>query len=464
MNGIDAISLQTLLENAHIGVVIHRWDTSIVYANPTALKLLRLTHEQIIGRDLMDPQWRFIDDGNRVLHPNEFPVNKVKRFRSPVTNEVMGVLDSHRKKATWFLVNAYMDAANKLEDSFIIVTFNDITESKHIFSYENILQNSQDIVIVTEADDIDSPTGPKIIFVNAAFEKLTGYSAHEVIGETPRILQGKHTDLETLRRIRTALTEKKSIRENILNYSKTGHPYWLDMNIFPLTNRYGEITHFAAIERDITEQMYHADQLEKRNKDLKLLKDNLEQLVSQRTEELHTANQQLERLAFNDSLTNLPNRRSFNDHAAKQIFRAQRNQFFLLTGILDLDNFKTINDTYGHSAGDQVLISCAESIMQFFRQEDIYGRIGGEEFAFSIIIGNAADAQPICDRLLTCLREQTINIDTQLSISITASIGYSLATPDSDICFEDEMKRADLALYQAKNAGRDQAVMFFITE
>jgi diguanylate cyclase (GGDEF)-like protein/PAS domain S-box-containing protein len=464
MNGIDAISLQTLLENAHIGVVIHRWDTSIVYANPTALKLLRLTHEQIIGRDLMDPQWRFIDDGNRVLHPNEFPVNKVKRFRSPVTNEVMGVLDSHRKKATWFLVNAYMDAANKLEDSFIIVTFNDITESKHIFSYENILQNSQDIVIVTEADDIDSPTGPKIIFVNAAFEKLTGYSAHEVIGETPRILQGKHTDLETLRRIRTALTEKKSLRENILNYSKTGHPYWLDMNIFPLTNRYGEITHFAAIERDITEQMYHADQLEKRNKDLKLLKDNLEQLVSQRTEELHTANQQLERLAFNDSLTNLPNRRSFNDHAAKQIFRAQRNQFFLLTGILDLDNFKTINDTYGHSAGDQVLISCAESIMQFFRQEDIYGRIGGEEFAFSIIIGNAADAQPICDRLLTCLREQTINIDTQLSISITASIGYSLATPDSDICFEDEMKRADLALYQAKNAGRDQAVMFFVTE
>jgi diguanylate cyclase (GGDEF)-like protein/PAS domain S-box-containing protein len=464
MNGIDAISLQTLLENAHIGVVIHRWDTSIVYANPTALKLLRLTHEQIIGRDLMDPQWRFIDDGNRVLHPNEFPVNKVKRFRSPVTNEVMGVLDSHRKKATWFLVNAYMDAANKLEDSFIIVTFNDITESKHIFSYENILQNSQDIVIVTEADDIDSPTGPKIIFVNAAFEKLTGYSAHEVIGETPRILQGKHTDPETLRRIRTALTEKKSIRENILNYSKTGHPYWLDMNIFPLTNRYGEITHFAAIERDITEQMYHADQLEKRNKDLKLLKDNLEQLVSQRTEELHTANQQLERLAFNDSLTNLPNRRSFNDHAAKQIFRAQRNQFFLLTGILDLDNFKTINDTYGHSAGDQVLISCAESIMQFFRQEDIYGRIGGEEFAFSIIIGNAADAQPICDRLLTCLREQTINIDTQLSISITASIGYSLATPDSDICFEDEMKRADLALYQAKNAGRDQAVMFFVTE
>lgn len=464
MNGIDAISLQTLLENAHIGVVIHRWDTSIVYANPTALKLLRLTYEQIIGRDLADPQWRFIDDGNRVLHHTEFPANKVKRFRNPVTNEIMGVLDGNRKNATWFLVNAYMDEADKLEDSFIIVTFNDITDSKNLFSYENILQNSQDIVIVTEAGDIDSPTGPKIIYVNAAFEKLTGYSASDVIGETPRILQGKHTDPDTLARIRTALLEKKSIREKILNYGKTGHPYWLDMNIFPLTNRYGDITHYAAIERDITEQMYHAEQLEKRNKDLKLLKDNLEQLVSQRTDELRMANQQLERLAFNDSLTNLPNRRSFNDHAAKQIFRAQRNQFFLLTGILDLDNFKNINDTYGHSAGDQVLVSCAECIMQFFRQEDIYGRIGGEEFAFSIIIGNKSDAELICNRLLDSLREKKILLDCNQHISITASIGYSLASPNTEICFDEEMRRADQALYQAKNNGRNHAVAFLTAE
>ncbi len=210
--------------------------------------------------------------------------------------------------------------------------------------------------------------------------------------------------------------------------------------------------------------MYHAEQLEKRNKDLKLLKDNLEQLVSQRTDELRMANQQLERLAFNDSLTNLPNRRSFNDHAVKQIFRAQRHQFFLLTGILDLDNFKNINDTYGHSAGDQVLVSCAECIMQFFRQEDIYGRIGGEEFAFSIIIGNKSDAELICNRLLDSLREKKILLDCNQHISITASIGYSLASPNTEICFDEEMRRADQALYQAKNNGRNHAVAFLTAE
>jgi len=460
MNGIDGISLKSLLEHAHIGVVIHRWDSSIVYANPTALKLLRLSHEQIIGKDMMDPQWNFIDDGNRVLHHSEYPVNKVKRFKSPISNEIIGVIDSNRKGATWFLVNAYMDQADKLEDSFIIATFSDISESKNLFSHENILKNTQDIVIVTEAKDLDAPTGPKIIYVNTAFEKLTGYSAQEVIGETPRILQGKYTDQDTIQRIRTALLNKEPVREQLLNYSKTGHPYWLDINIMPLTNRYGEVTHFAAIQRDITEQIYHAEQLEKRNSDLKLLKENLEQLVSQRTDQLQLANQQLERLAYYDSLTNLPNRRSFNHHAAKQINRCQRTQSILLTGILDIDNFKDINDTHGHNTGDKVIVSCAECIMQFFRQEDVYGRIGGEEFAFSIIISDANNAQQICERLLASLREKSIAIDGENNIYFTVSIGYSLAEPNEDISFDEELNKADQAMYTAKKSGRNRAVLF----
>lgn len=102
--------------------------------------------------------------------------------------------------------------------------------------------------------------------------------------------------------------------------------------------------------------------------------------------------------------------------------------------------------------------------MQFFRQEDIYGRIGGEEFAFSIIIGNEHDAQLICDRLLSSLCEKNILLDNNQNISITASIGYSLAAPNSEICFDEETKRADQALYQAKKNGRNQAVVFFTTD
>lgn len=102
--------------------------------------------------------------------------------------------------------------------------------------------------------------------------------------------------------------------------------------------------------------------------------------------------------------------------------------------------------------------------MQFFRQEDIYGRIGGEEFAFSIIIGNPNDAELICNRLLASLREKNVPLDNHQYLTITASIGYSLASPNSEICFEEEMKRADQALYQAKNNGRNQAVEFVTEE
>jgi PAS domain S-box-containing protein len=104
-----------------------------------------------------------------------------------------------------------------------------------------------------------------------------------VIGDTPRILQGKATDLEELKKIKKALINKETVNTTILNYSKTGHPYWLNMSIFPLKNKYGDVTHFAALERDVTSEKYYAEQLESKNKTLKEIKENLEQIIHQKT-------------------------------------------------------------------------------------------------------------------------------------------------------------------------------------
>lgn len=122
------------------------------------------------------------------------------------------------------------------------------------FAFEDIIANANDIVIVTEADPLDDP-GPRIVYVNPAFTALTGYTPEEVLGRTPRILQGPDTDPDTLRRISAALHRHEPVREEILNYSKSGREYWLDMNIVPLVDADGGVRYFAAIERDLTERV-----------------------------------------------------------------------------------------------------------------------------------------------------------------------------------------------------------------
>ena len=120
-----------------------------------------------------------------------------------------------------------------------------------------------DIIIVTEARPIDAPEGPRIIFVNEAFERLTGYSAAEALGQTPRILQGPGTDPEELRRIRDALTHWRPIRSEVLNYTKDGTPFWIEMDIVPVGSESGWFTHWIAIERDITERRKVEERLRK---------------------------------------------------------------------------------------------------------------------------------------------------------------------------------------------------------
>lgn len=111
-----------------------------------------------------------------------------------------------------------------------------------------------DIIIVTEAEPIEGPDGPKILFVNEAFERLTGYTVAEAIGRTPRILQGPGTEPQELRRIKEALKSWKPIRSEILNYTKDGSPIWIEMDIVPVANESGWYTHWISIERDVTER------------------------------------------------------------------------------------------------------------------------------------------------------------------------------------------------------------------
>jgi PAS domain S-box-containing protein len=133
-------------------------------------------------------------------------------------------------------------------------------ESQREHFFEVALGRISDLVIITSADR-ESPTGPRIIYVNEAVTELTGYQPHEVVGQSPKIFQGPKTDRKTLDRIRSGLLSGMSIREELLNYRKDGSEYWIEISIDPILNDKNDITHFIAVQRNVTDSRTHAEEV-----------------------------------------------------------------------------------------------------------------------------------------------------------------------------------------------------------
>jgi diguanylate cyclase (GGDEF)-like protein/PAS domain S-box-containing protein len=292
---------------------------------------------------------------------------------------------------------------------------------KFDFSFQQIADAANDIIIVTKAYPLDPP-GPEIVYVNKAFTDLTGYSREEVLGKTPRLLQSSGTDAESKRAIKRALQKKRPVRVTIKNYAKSGREYWLDVSILPLRNGAGELTHFAAIERDVTEQ-----------KEL------------ERT---------LEKLSRTDPLTGLLNRRSFEEISAQEYsrFTRQGDEYSLL--MLDVDHFKSVNDNYGHNIGDLVLKMLAEGCVANLRAHDVVARWGGEEFCVLLPCTDRDTAVRIAEKLRQAISTHALKVNSS-EVAVTVSIGVSEVRA-SDLHHAEVLERADVALYDAKQSGRNR--------
>ena len=289
------------------------------------------------------------------------------------------------------------------------------------FDFSAIVQNAKDVVIVTKSDPIDEP-GPEIVYVNDAFTEVTGYSAEEVMGKTPRILQKDGTDREELARIREALEKREPVRATLKNFSKSGKEYWVDLSMLPLENHEGLVTHFASIQRDITEY-------KKLEQDLQIL-------------------------CRTDPLTTAANRRAFNETLSQEFSRFKRSQKQYALIMIDLDHFKTINDQHGHSVGDQVLIEVTERCRDNLRVHDIMARLGGEEFCILLPYTDSTQAEKVAERLRAMIEKKPIIVDG-LRLKVTISVGISLVSiHDED--GHQAMDRADQNLLNAKNSGRNQ--------
>ena len=270
---------------------------------------------------------------------------------------------------------------------------------------ETAVERANDVILITEAEPFHQP-GPSIVYVNPAFTQMTGYEAEEVLGKTPRILQGPGTDPAVAAEIRKRLLQWKPVQAEVLNYRKDGTPFWSELNIVPIADETGWYTHWVSIQRDVTARKAEQQRSEQ-------IHSELERRVRERTGALAAVNAVLEaeiaerkvlevereRLlaealerADVDSLTGLWNHRGFQKRLEAEADRAQRTGGRLVLAMIDVDNFKFFNDVYGHPIGDEVLCRVAQALRAGCRSYDTLARFGGDEFA---LLANLAETDGV---------------------------------------------------------------------
>ncbi|MGZ5575867.1 MAG: diguanylate cyclase [Methylobacter sp.] len=272
-------------------------------------------------------------------------------------------------------------------------------------------------VLITDKD-------ATVIWANTAFGRLTGYSPEEAVGNNPnQLTKSGMQNKEFYQDMWASLLAGQHWRGELINKRKDGSLYYEELSIASVKNGAGKITHFIGIKEDIT------------------VRKEMEA--------------QLQKLASTDPLTGLFNRRVFLERLEQERAKVARLPHYVVVVLmLDLDFFKRINDTYGHATGDEVLKVFAEIVRNNSRAIDVPARLGGEEFAILLIGADKNDAMTMAERL----REQVaaILIDHESGpVQVTVSIGAA-ALSAGDINAEVVLHRADAALYEAKDRGRNQ--------
>ncbi|MBT8083814.1 MAG: diguanylate cyclase [Woeseia sp.] len=294
------------------------------------------------------------------------------------------------------------------------------------------LEATRDGVVICDARLPDMP----LIFVNAAFERMTGYSREQILGQNCRFLQVDDHDQTGIEKIRQALKNQRDCLVTIRNYRQNGELFHNELSLSPVFGSDNQLTHYVGIQKDVTSRVAR------------------EILLRERGAELQVLNKQLQRLASIDPLTGLQNRRMFNLTLNREWRRAMRKQGVLSLYMIDIDKFKELNDSLGHAIGDACLRTFGAALTRVFcRATDYVVRFGGDEFVVLSVGISSAEAVAQGERVLRTVRDLEF---AGSDLNVTASIGLCTVTAHTDVNEQDLLAAADTALYRAKNAGRNR--------
>lgn len=284
-----------------------------------------------------------------------------------------------------------------------------------------LVENSIEGIVLTDANGV-------IQFVNEAFTQISGYSAEEAIGQTPRILKsGKH-DKNFYDKMWASLTEKGAWKGEIWNKRKNGDIYPQRLSIVSIADPSVQgKKYFASVISDLTQIKHDEEELRYR--------------------------------ADHDVLTNLPNRYLFQDRMTQAVNRARRNHAKFAVLFIDIDDFKKINDGLGHDAGDMVLREVSMRLVQCGRDVDTVSRVGGDEFTFILEGVDEDDIRIVASRIIERMRQPFYFYGRE--VYLTVSVGIAMY-PENGKSAAEIMKNADMAMYHVKGFGKNK--FFFFTQ
>jgi diguanylate cyclase (GGDEF)-like protein/PAS domain S-box-containing protein len=414
------MQLSTTLASLDEAFVTLDGEGRFTFVNPEGERLLGRPSNALLGR----PIWGELahngnGNGNGQLQKEIKDALQTGQFAEFET--------FHPAQKIWLWLRVYSFADG------LAVYLQDITERHNEQELLLLLQTSiarlNDVVLIAKATHDE--TWPPVVFANEAFLQQTGYSQAEVLGRTLELLQGPNTQNAELKRIQRAFHHARPLKTELIYYKKNGDPFWMDLDIVPVDYQNRGLTHWVAVGRDITARK--------------------------------AADEQIKHLAFYDPLTQLPNRQLLTNRLDALLSPKNEPKGVGALMFIDLDHFKVLNDTLGHSRGDMMLQQAALRLQGCVRRSDTVARLGGDEF---VVMLEELSADPETALQKTRVVAQKILATLSVPYDLnghkyhgTCSIGITQVGVLSQ-GIGDALKQADLAMYQAKAAGRNTMCFF----
>ncbi len=403
---------QEIFNQKAIGIGYISTDGEVLFVNEYINKLLGYESDELIGAKIDDITYaedKILSDLNRMKLYNDKSLNEVgfeKRYLhkngEPIWVHVALSLSRDEYGKEKYLIGFIKDIRERKEDE------------KQLLLSAAVFENTNEGIVISDKE-------MNIQAVNRAFSEIVGYSESEVLGKSALFLRSTFHNEKFYKDMWSSILKVGYWKGEMWSVRKNGQqfPQWL--NISTIKDAKGEIQNYIGVISDITT--------------------------------MKQSEEELEFLAHHDPLTKLPNRLLLSARIDQAIKRARRESSKFAILFLDLDKFKEINDTYGHSYGDEILITVTQRFKSIIRENDTIARIGGDEFVLLIEdVENLTDIEPILTKVLSSF-EKEILVNKQ-PFKLSASIGISIY-PDDGENQEELIKNADTAMYEAKDAGRN---------